>query len=94
MSLHDKILNIPCEVDKAKKAINRIEYKNGHRDARHMAAELAIEYDNNVQYLEDHRQITESAIGLAKVHLINNEPSKALEILHHYCEKLDELRKV
>jgi hypothetical protein len=45
MSLHDKILNIPCEVDKAKKAINRIEYKNGHFDARHKAAELAITYD-------------------------------------------------
>jgi hypothetical protein len=40
MSLHDKILNIPCEVDEAKKAIYRIEYKNGHRDARHSAAEL------------------------------------------------------
>jgi hypothetical protein len=40
MTLHDKTLNIPCEVDQAKKAIYRIEYKNGHRDARHSAAEL------------------------------------------------------
>lgn len=40
MSLHNKIINIPCEVDQAKKAINRIEYRKGHFDARHSAAEL------------------------------------------------------
>jgi hypothetical protein len=45
MSLHDKILNIPCEVDKAKKAMNRIEYQKGHRDARYSAAELVLHHD-------------------------------------------------
>jgi len=52
MSLHDKILNIPCEVDKAKKTINRIEYQKGHRDARHSAAELVIEYDEEMERLK------------------------------------------
>ncbi|MGZ7118228.1 MAG: hypothetical protein ACXVH2_00815 [Methanobacterium sp.] len=45
MKLSDKILNIPCEPDKAKKAINRIEYKQGHHDARVKAAKLATNYD-------------------------------------------------
>lgn len=53
MSLHDKIMNIPCEPDNAKKAINRIEYKKGHFDARHRAAELAIEYDELLEQLQD-----------------------------------------
>jgi len=55
MSLHDKILNIPCEVDKAKKTINRIEYKKGHRDARHRAAELSISYDELLEVTMDMR---------------------------------------
>lgn len=51
MSLHDKVMNIPCkyttevawdssDIDKAKNS-----YKEGHRDARHEAAEMAIKID-------------------------------------------------
>lgn len=53
MTLHDKILNIPCEVDKTKKAINRLEYKNGHRDALSKAAELAIKYDAKIDRMQE-----------------------------------------
>ena len=54
MSLHNDIMNIqvPAEI-KDQKAGDRIVYKNGHRDARHEAAELALTYENLVQEAYD-----------------------------------------
>jgi len=40
MSLHNKIINLPC--DKTNKTH---DYLKGHRDARHSAAELIKRYD-------------------------------------------------
>ena len=52
-SLHNKIMNIP--VRKAMSEIglkdNMISYKEGHRDARHEAAEMAFEYESLIEEL-------------------------------------------
>ena len=52
-SLHNKIMNIP--VRKAMSEIglkdNMISYKEGHRDARHEAAEMALEYESLIEEL-------------------------------------------
>jgi len=45
MSLHDDIMNIKEE------AYHDEAYSQGHKDARHAAAELAIKHDDNVQQI-------------------------------------------
>lgn len=42
-------------------------------------------------YMSEHHQITETAIGLARLHLKDGDPGKALAALEHYCGKLDEI---
>ena len=51
MSLHGKIMNIPTG-DVYPNKRERILYKTGHRDARHTAAEMALEYDDFVDEVE------------------------------------------
>lgn len=50
MKLHDKIMNLPSKHDNRQFAI---AYKEGHRDARHAAAELALKYDSLIVKLFD-----------------------------------------
>lgn len=45
MDLHNDIINLPCDENKACATIDPLAYKIGHRDARHAAAELAIGYE-------------------------------------------------
>lgn len=46
MSLHDKIINMPCETRQSIKGRDAIiAYRCGHRDARNMAAEISDSYD-------------------------------------------------
>lgn len=42
--LHDQIMNIPCKItdEMFLNKASRLLYKDGHRDARHAAAELAL----------------------------------------------------
>ncbi len=47
--------------------------------------------DHN-QYLEDHHHITETGVGLAKLHLKQDSPSKALEALELCSKRLKALR--
>lgn len=50
INLHNKIMNL--SVNKKRVPIDRefaISYKNGHRDARHAAAELAINSDSEIE---------------------------------------------
>lgn len=58
MNLHQEIMNIPC--DKIK--LNDVKtystsvimaYKEGHRDARHAAAELSLKAEARIEELED-----------------------------------------
>jgi hypothetical protein len=50
MSLHDKIMNIRCVLPIAG-AGDRVVFKEGHRDARHAAAELALQYDALIEQM-------------------------------------------
>lgn len=45
-----------------------------------------------LEYLREHHHITETAIGLVKLHLLQNEAEKASNILEKYSEKLTKLR--
>lgn len=52
-SLHNAIMNLPCCDARASDAgLGVIAYKFGHRDARHAAAELAIQADKRIEELE------------------------------------------
>lgn len=44
MSLHDKIMNIPCKYTRScfPDEAQLLAYKEGHRDARHEAAEMTL----------------------------------------------------
>ena len=55
MSLHDKIMNLQCNLCNANGVVGDIilSYKQGHRDARHAAAELVIEYDEEIERLKE-----------------------------------------
>lgn len=46
MSLHSEIMNIQGKYD-------QFEYKIGHRDARHAAAELSLKYEALIEKLLD-----------------------------------------
>lgn len=58
MHLHNKILNIPCpyavkiaeEHDDPDLAVY---YRMGHKDARHEAADIALEYERRLDKLKD-----------------------------------------
>ena len=52
MSLHDKIMNIP-DGNLPTGSNQKIMYKMGHRDARHAAAEMAIELDERCEQLRE-----------------------------------------
>lgn len=48
MSLHDEIMNIPCNAEKLDDGDNQLAYKLGHRDSRHAAAKLALKSDAEI----------------------------------------------
>ncbi len=65
-NLHGKIINIPLDNPQhdAMEDRERIAYKLGHRDARHAAAELALETDQQREAL---RADLENMIQLAEL---------------------------
>jgi hypothetical protein len=52
MNLHSEIMNIPCETGLSNHA-ERLAYKTGHRDARHVAAELSLKAEARIEELEE-----------------------------------------
>lgn len=48
----------------------------------------------DIDYLEGHHQITESAIGAAKLHIKDHNYGMALRALEDACERIDNLDKV
>src|SRR5262249_48601702 len=57
MTYHAQMMNIPCYDEKAGEQIDAghsayLAYKHGHRDARHAAAEIAIQADARIAELE------------------------------------------
>lgn len=52
MNLHDKIMNIPTDTAGSWYSVDQMGYKDGHRDARHVASEMAIKYDSFVDEVE------------------------------------------
>ena len=51
MNLHGQIMNIPAEPAKVNGSNYALSYKEGHRDARHAAAELSLVADKMVEAL-------------------------------------------
>lgn len=60
-SLHDEIMNLPCKRTMSHFATKDelLQYKEGHRDARHAAAELAITADDAQAELNAARALLE-----------------------------------
>lgn len=62
MNLHNKILNIPCPyalqlAEEHEDPDLAVYYRMGHKDARHEAAELAIEYEYRIKKLQEELEI-------------------------------------
>lgn len=55
MNLHSEIMNIPVpnDFDYADFSDKVHAYKSGHRDARHVAAELSLKYERLIEKLFD-----------------------------------------
>lgn len=55
MNLHNEIMNIPIpnDFDYADFHSKVYAYKSGHRDARHVAAELSLKYESLIEKLLD-----------------------------------------
>lgn len=53
MSLHDRIMSLATGKDCPDELPARMLYKQGHRDARHAAAELSIEADQLMEEMAD-----------------------------------------
>lgn len=51
MDYHGRIMNIECVVPDAIPSDPSVSFKYGHRDARHAAAEIALEADQNIANL-------------------------------------------
>lgn len=68
MNLHDNIMNIPCKRgdEDFKNSLSRLLYKEGHRDARHAAAELSLQVGNYT--FSDEQEGSESCIGAANIY--------------------------
>ena len=49
MNLHGQIINMTADAGNASTDSTRIAYLEGHRDARHVAAELALKADAAMQ---------------------------------------------
>ena len=54
MSYHDKIMSIPVSVTMSEIGLREhmVMYKKGHKDARHAAAEIAVQADARIEELE------------------------------------------
>ena len=75
MSLHDEIMNIQTDKAADEKIHGQImAYKRGHRDARHAAAELAIEHDLEMEQMKEVlRDAYTLAIGHAAAYKFNHD---------------------
>ena len=64
MSLHNEIMNLPCDPSHANDefADRRFAYKFGHRDARHAAADLALKADAEIAQLKAERDALEEQL--------------------------------
>ena len=60
MSQHNEIMNLPTKHDHRNDAI---AYKEGHRDARHAAAELSLKYEGYIELLESELRIATDYAG-------------------------------
>lgn len=60
MNIHNQIMNIPVDNSQHDDMSDRerIAYKLGHRDARHAAAEMALEKDDYILALENAARLT------------------------------------
>ena len=64
MNLHNLIMNIPC-VSASSGSTKKANYNEGHRDARHAAAELALTADAEIVKLRKALQFAQSGFALA-----------------------------
>lgn len=79
MSLHNDIMNIQTAPEVENLPVNvRLVYKDGHKDARHEAADLALTYENLVDTLERSLEETLSYVG---DHTIQTDLEQMLETI-------------
>lgn len=84
MSLHNEIMNLPCKVDAYTRLRHdtEIAYKEGHRDARHVAAELSLPYEPPVM---EKQHVLDMYVCLRKNNM--SIPSEKLEELKDFLLK-------
>ena len=65
MSLHNEIMNIQHKQGREDflDSVGYGAYSEGHRDARHAAAELALKYDAEIEGLKDYIDTLEEYIA-------------------------------
>lgn len=71
MNLHNEIMNIQVDRQKESQAVMSqdeadLSYRKGHRDARHVAAELSLKAQARIEELEDmlYRLVKENDLAM------------------------------
>jgi hypothetical protein len=72
VNLHNRMFNLRCEVPPM--VVDDQAYKLGHRDARHAAAELANEADEQIRKLREAlEKIAQPGYGLEQIDSLNDQ---------------------
>lgn len=94
MSLHDDIMNIPHAFDTYPFGrMERVSYVTGHRDARHAAAELAVEADTEIERLKAENAGLRAQIEAARPPLLPPIDPDDEEIVDNIFRRLDCTRR-
>lgn len=96
MNLHSAIMNLPCDVpEDYNHLVTRVIYKEGHKAARHAAAELAIQADKVIERVVHERQALADAIYEAAIKggIANSEAPVEGPHLIMFCQDMAECLK-
>lgn len=98
MNLHAEIMNIQITVDRSGwLPVEKNGYAHGHRDARHVAAELSLKAEAYIEILEDHllesigamlggNLTRESDMGKSILEALKQKASSSIdEHMQQYC---------
>lgn len=92
MNLHAKMINLPCApVTGIGESMHAVAgYKQGHKAARHAAAELALKADARIAHLEGQRDVLVGLLGeaLPVLTMLDPESAEEGELLRDWCEKV------
>ena len=97
MNLHNEIMNIPVKHERVifQDQVCYLMYKEGHRDARHAAAELSLKAEARIEELEEVLKELYIASGpVANCAYNVGQRHEDWENIKHYIDQLDKVRTV